>query len=49
MGHIVAWSRRQGLSSRQVGGLMIVRYHGESSPVELIDGKDYEVLSIEKD
>ena len=28
---------------------MIVRYHGESSPVGLIDGKDYVVLSIEKD
>ena len=26
---------------------MIVRYHGESSPVGLIEGKDYEVLSIE--
>ncbi len=28
---------------------MIVRYHGESWPVELIDGKDYEVISIETD
>lgn len=31
-----------------MGGLMIVRYQGESSPVGLIDGKDYGVLSIEK-
>ena len=28
---------------------MIVKYHGESSPVSLIDGKEYEVISIEKD
>lgn len=27
---------------------MIVKYHGESSPVGLIDGRDYEVISIEK-
>ena len=26
---------------------MIVKYHGESSPVGLIDGKNYEVISIE--
>ncbi len=27
---------------------MKVRYHGESSPLGLIDGKVYDVLSIEK-
>lgn len=27
---------------------MQVRYHGESSPLGLIDGKTYKVLSIEK-
>ena len=26
---------------------MIVKYHGESSPMSLIDEKEYEVLSIE--
>ena len=26
---------------------MVVKYHGESSPVGLIDGKNYEVISIE--
>lgn len=28
---------------------MKVRYHGESSPVGLLDGNEYEVISIEKD
>lgn len=28
---------------------MKVIYHGESSPLELIDGKEYEVISIEGD
>lgn len=28
---------------------MKVRYHGESDPLMLLDGKDYEVMSIEKD
>lgn len=28
---------------------MKVVYHGESSPLELIDGKEYEVVSIEGD
>ena len=28
---------------------MKVVYHGESSPVGLIDGKEYEVVSVEKD
>lgn len=28
---------------------MKVIYHGESSPLELIDGKEYEVVSIEGD
>ena len=27
---------------------MEVRYHGESSPLELVDSKVYRVLSIEK-
>lgn len=27
---------------------MKVKYHGESSPVGLINGKDYTVISIEK-
>lgn len=28
---------------------MKVKYHGESSPIGLIDGKIYDVVSIEKD
>lgn len=26
---------------------MVVKFHGESDPIFFVDGKDYEVLSIE--
>lgn len=41
--------RASRIQSEEVAVLMIVKYHGESSPVGLVDDKDYEVISIVKD